>query len=624
MISPKIFDSLHRQRSLQTGINAFMYIDINSLHLPFYPNSKKIPSTLTGHNLILLGLGANLSEDIIDLTTKYKKVFYVECDNFLMQIGLNIPSSWKRLNVEELLNSMIFFQKQGVDFLFYHQNMQLFPSFWGSLLGQLEKNIAFHKTDSTQNTQYNTIQNAEQNSVQNTVQDSEHNTKHNSTQNIQGETKHDIKTQKRILLACSRYDLLFKELHEASTQLGFNVDLFPEDFFSSQGKDHEMGGEIKNHLLSKPPQLFLSVNLKGYDTGGHLFYLLHELQIPQAIWFVDNPWNILSVLRQDWWKDIPLFISDASFMDGLKKAGAKKVYYLPLAASSFFQASQAPKNIDLLFVGHSSFPKKEAFFSASTINKDILNQATLCIQQNYDVQGFPPSNFPLSDDSPADTSLSNASPADFPTSGVSSSDISSSGISSSGISFAYPLPDFHWWTNMLENPDLWPGNEVRAIGAGTIASDKIVRSFWLKHLAPHLHLVGDSGWNDMFQADQKPILLAPVDYYSTLPQLYQSSSFVLNLTSLLMPQALTQRHFDVWMSGSFLFTSPSLGIQIFPQELQDEMIVYSPQNLLQKKELLKTKPRYILELIAEFQNEIRSANLYKNRLTYLCQNLDLS
>ena len=68
-----------------------------------------------------------------------------------------------------------------------------------------------------------------------------------------------------------------------------------------------------------------------------------------------------------------------------------------------------------------------------------------------------------------------------------------------------------------------------------------------------LVVVGDKGWkHHLPPGPPETPLLPPVDYYTTLPGLYRAASYTFNVTSLLLPGGLTQRHFDVWRAGGFL------------------------------------------------------------------------
>ena len=72
--------------------------------------------------------------------------------------------------------------------------------------------------------------------------------------------------------------------------------------------------------------------------------------------------------------------------------------------------------------------------------------------------------------------------------------------------------------------------------------------------------MGDDAWQDILAT--KHTFYPPADYYKILPSYYKNSLFTLNLTSLLMPANLSQRHFDVWKHHGFLLSSPSEGMEI--------------------------------------------------------------
>jgi spore maturation protein CgeB len=67
------------------------------------------------------------------------------------------------------------------------------------------------------------------------------------------------------------------------------------------------------------------------DKHGDIYAECKKNALPVAVWLVDNPWNIVSGLRDVFWKEVFLFVTDPSFIPGLKAHGAKHVYFLPLA-----------------------------------------------------------------------------------------------------------------------------------------------------------------------------------------------------------------------------------------------------------------------------------------------------
>ena len=152
------------------------------------------------------------------------------------------------------------------------------------------------------------------------------------------------------------------------------ISLFP------WGKKHT--GNPRTYRRQKPV-LYLSVNAQALDNNGLIHEYLKQKNIPLALWFVDNVWNILSRFSQAWWKECAIFLTDFSFASQLRKEGAKKLFPLPLASHSL-QAPYAdlPK-IPLFFVGNSSFANKNAYFSGCKLEHDFEQNIYRTIQKNF-------------------------------------------------------------------------------------------------------------------------------------------------------------------------------------------------------------------------------------------------
>lgn len=129
--------------------------------------------------------------------------------------------------------------------------------------------------------------------------------------------------------------------------------------------------------------------------------------------------------------------------------------------------------------------------------------------------------------------------------------------------------------------------------------------------------MGDDAWQDILAT--KHTFYPPADYYKILPSYYKNSLFTLNLTSLLMPANLSQRHFDVWKHHGFLLSSPSEGMEIFPQDIQSVITVHNPQDCLKRLELLLTKPNLKTEIQKTMQNEIARKHQYTHRLQFILE-----
>lgn len=306
------------------------------------------------------------------------------------------------------------------------------------------------------------------------------------------------------------------------------------------------------------PDLALSVNFRGLDGNGDLFGICRAAGIKVAVWLVDNPWNLLSSIPLPWWQEAHIFVTDASFVEPLRQYGANHAHFLPLAGSPHMlgtQAAAAPAEPPL-FVGRSEFPDKARFFSGIKLEPELWDRAANMVA-------------------------------------------------------AGQTPDFHWWSKHCHSK-LWPGREERTAALGAENSSALRRSLWLSRgLRQGMRIIGDQGWHRLLPEAR---IEAPVDYYSRLPELYRRAECCLNVTSLLLPQSLSQRHFDVWLAGGFLLTDASRGLKIFERDLTGPVKMEEPTQLGEKIEWLRGNSRARVELGAEWRNAILKAHMYEHRI----------
>lgn len=333
-------------------------------------------------------------------------------------------------------------------------------------------------------------------------------------------SKKRSRAPKTVWLPFTQEDLLGKELTIAFETKGYTV----------RSLDHEAlgkhpGAVIPELLKEGVPDLFFSINFKGLDHFGLGFHILREAGVKVAVWMVDNPFNLMPAVKSEYWKDARLFVTDHSFIGPLIETGAKWVTHLPLAACPelFSDGGTLPDfGHDLenrcVFVGRSEFPKRKQFFAGT---------------------------------------------------GIAAKDIDYITHHTTGERL-----DYHWWRNRLNISPLWPGNDVRRIGAGAEFSGFNWRSDCLK-ATPDLTVFGDDGWKDLDLRDVRPF----VDYYTQLPAIYRTAAVTLNVTGMQLPAGLTQRHFDVWCAGGFLISDANPGLKIFPDELTAPISFGAPEDI---------------------------------------------
>lgn len=315
--------------------------------------------------------------------------------------------------------------------------------------------------------------------------------------------------------------------------------------------------DLGRMLDQEQPAFVLSVNFHGLDPYGENQALLQAAGVPVAVWCVDNPLHLLTSQKNQLWKKLPLFVTDDWFVAPLRALGAAAMH-LPLAASARFFApgGPCPAGDDLTFVGRSAFPDRDRFFAACRIPQELAEEARRLSGREA---------------------------------------------------------HFGWWSKRLPDLALWPGNEVRLIGLGAETASAAWRQNCLSALArlARLTVVGDDAWHTLLPGTR---ILPPVDYHAGLAETYRQASFSLNLTSLLLPHGLTQRHFDVWACGGFLITDDTPGMKVFPQELAQAVTFSSPQKATELLRGLAADPKRKEELRRAWQSLILAEHSYVSRL----------
>lgn len=555
-----------------------------------------------GPNILFLGLGPEPEQasqalcQHLNLPPNYKEaelnISFIECPPFtkaMQQLNPDWASAiapcWQELQLEELPRCKAWnmleqepFAAEKICIALYQPGLKLFPSFFMPLAAKIKA------------CQYGL-------GAKNKTQGQSEVAILPGSQAPKFETKTETKTKAapKILLAGNPQDLLIPDLICAFEQEGFNFCGLPASVPSADSVSsaaHLLRGVplcppeklaplLPKLLATNCPDFFFSLNFKGLDPLGEVYHLLNTLGVKVATWCVDNPWHLLSSLRAPYWRDVTIFVTDASFIEPLKKHGAKEVYHLPLATSpQFFCPASAhgsavgPRQHKLLFAGRTAFPNKNSFFAGCRLPDDLLPDALL-----------PDALLP---DGLQSFSAQDSCPARF--------------------------ADFDYWVKRLQIHPLWPGQEVRRAGLAAEECSLLWRKACVEAALPlGLSLYGDAGWQEVLPACA-PNLHTPLDYYTQLPRAYQASEIVLSLTSLLLPAGLNQRHFDAWAAGSICLTDNTPGLAIFPCELLEHICFKSPAELELKAREIASSPALQNELKQRWQTLILNEHTYARRV----------
>ncbi|GFM37405.1 glycosyltransferase family protein [Desulfovibrio psychrotolerans] len=364
-----------------------------------------------------------------------------------------------------------------------------------------------------------------------------------------------------VILPGTEQGLLIRELREAFTDEGWHVLTVPPQ---------DMATTLPRLLAQHSPRLFFSVNFQGLDMFGERHHLLRAAGTEVAAWCVDTPWHILSGCKAPFWKDTHLFVTDDTFLPDLRATGGTDVHHLPLATDPrIFSPSDAtaerqhdaPQDHELaqaaVFVGRSEFPERRKYFSGLVPDSALMAKATQMLSTGE-------------------------------------------------------RPDYHWWTRQLGITGFWP-DTPRHAGAGAEEASRRWRALCLEQALPHgLTVFGDQGWHTAVPGLRR--LHPPVDYYTRLPAIYRKAGITLNITGLLLPGGLTQRHFDVWAAGGLLLTDANPGMHIFPAHLAQAVTYHRADELPERMAAWRATPDSTKELRSMWRNVILNGHTYRHRV----------
>lgn len=462
-------------------------------------------------DVLILGAGPDPAT-VAGMLPAGKAVYVIEAHLFKSQMSgdpkRSIPPHWREIAPESLTDDAL----RDADIFLYRPGLRHFPSFFGPLIARCRW----------------------------------------------------LKTLDSGIPELRRYAIL--PGNEDSLLIPELLDAFERTGLKTRRVHPKQAGSLMPHLLQRErPALFFSVNFSGFDPYGELFHLLRAADVPVATWCVDNPFHLISGLRSPFWREMPIFVTDASFIPLLHDHGAEQVFHLPLAAWPEHAAptADAAPNFAvegrLTFVGRSAFPNKGKFFAGCRVDEALSAAAQAMLR-------------------------------------------------------AGQRPDFSWWVEQTKTSPLWPGNAVRNAGFGAEAASRQRRIMSLQHAATGLPLVvfGDSAWKE--HLPQGTDIRSGVDYYTELPGIYRQSAWNLNVTSLLLPAGLTQRHFDVWAAGGFLLTDDTPGLDIFPDELTREITFAAPGDIPELAKRLAPDTTLRKDLAAAWHRHILDQHTYGHRV----------
>lgn len=313
-------------------------------------------------------------------------------------------------------------------------------------------------------------------------------------------------------------------------------------------------------LLKVKPDFVLCINHIGFDDRGSVGSLLEWLEVPLAVWYVDNPFFIIKDMLIPAPSVTSLFLWERTIVPVLQRTNVQDIHYLPLGCDrSQFSGHKRPLRYDVSFVGNSMVHADEKW--TSTMTPEVVSIATAWRKEML----------------------------------------------------AKRMPMVERTLQLKKDNPKVPAWDILA--SATFSATGAYRGSLLRALPQdRLHVFGDEHWPKVLPDAQRKGM---VTYGEALADVYGASAININATSLQMPTAVNQRVFDAPSSGGFLLTDaqPDL-FEHF--DVGEEVIAYEgPEHLAELCRYYEHKTQLRRQIVARAQQRIDRCHTYAHRLQSL-------
>jgi spore maturation protein CgeB len=322
----------------------------------------------------------------------------------------------------------------------------------------------------------------------------------------------------------------------------------------------------------KPLWLF-TINHIGYIEP--LIKYLDKANILHVSWYMDDPFRYLQPYHLS--KNSILFVCDKFYLDKLKDAGFKRLYYLPGATNpNLFTECEVENEererfaCDISFVGNSGYNALSTYRRYCDWVGD--EEAREVLESIVRIQ------------------------MDNPTLHITDIIKEVLEFEEKGL----PVPG--------ENGD-------NVIVCLEFASMSLRRKKILESLKGFdLSIYGDKGWRELLDDWEGMRFCGPIDYKKELPKLYKASKINLNITKTQLKTTVNQRVFDVSSCGGFILTDyrRDLG-ELF--DLGGEIQIYKDlADLREKVQYYLSHPEDRREFSNRARQRVLKEHTYRERL----------
>jgi len=299
---------------------------------------------------------------------------------------------------------------------------------------------------------------------------------------------------------------LTNEVARAAQRSGHSVTRIP----IRKGQEGEEAVRILIAQLAECRLDFLlTINHLGFDKAGMLTSFLKSIELPAAVWYVDNPNLIVKAFDANVSPFVSVFVWDRGYMADMRAMGFEQVVYLPLATDEevFRPLRLSRKEAEQLgadagFVGNSMVgPARDWLEKVGGRLRPLVEEAAEALSRRRD-------------------SLAQVLAAARERAGPAQATAAE-------------------WLD-FEGAVLW-------------RATLLYRLSCVRQLGRFRHRIcGDEGWKSLLGDGFR--IHRQLNYYTELPRFYNACKVNLNATSLQMESAVNQRVFDCAACGAFLLT----------------------------------------------------------------------
>ncbi|MBC8432297.1 MAG: glycosyltransferase [Desulfobacterales bacterium] len=383
--------------------------------------------------------------------------------------------------------------------------------------------------------------------------------------------------KKRVLLLSSDQSMIYHDLIDGFKSLEWETSV--ELFGTGRHNEPTAHEKLALRIRSYEPQLVLSINQNGLDLDGYILAALKQAGINVVVWYVDNPFALISGDNRQMVKDASLLLCfDSSYVENLQEQTGVTAAHLPLGTNpKRFSPPQSPHfgpEWDIVFVGN--------------LDLDMVRRQRSALERDQ------PFLIRLVDNAVKK-------------------------IASDSFRYNKDLFKFEAQSLGIDWDNLPFGLQERVCIVTETDASAQKRLFMVSVLGDNkIKVVGDSEWRQFILPGR---LLQPVDYLKGLCGIYQKSKINLNISRLQLRATVNQRIFDVPAAGGFLLTDKTFELEQYLQPDKEVGVFENAGELKDKVNYYLANEKERIAISASARRRVLNEHTYAHRMSKIIRML---